>query len=72
MLALAVARVCPPATANPVLTELLNVIPGHAALALAACGGKAELQQLEARLATAKGWVRKEIVRAIKAIRKRL
>ena len=72
MLALAVARTSTASEANPVLLSLLDDMPGHAALALAECGTAKELRILEGRLAYAKGWVKKEIEKAIRAISRRL
>lgn len=72
MLALAVARTSPASDANSVLLALLEEMPGHAALALAESGTAEELRVLEARLASAKGWVKKVIERAIRTISRRL
>jgi len=72
MLALAAARLAPAAEANRVLVELLDQLPGHAALGLEESGGIAELQALQARSASTTGWVRKALDRATKLIERRL
>lgn len=71
MLALAVARTNPPELANPVLTEFLGDFAGHAAMALAESGTTAELPALERAYASASGWQREEIGRAMTVIRRR-
>jgi hypothetical protein len=72
MLALAVARTNPADVANRVLLGLLDEMPGHAARALAESGTAAERRVLQARLVSAKGWVKKEIDRAVRAISQRV
>lgn len=72
MLAIAVARLAPPTEANRVLIPLLAEFPGHAAQGLALSGGLNELVALESMRSTTKGWHRKEITKAIKAIQNRL
>lgn len=72
MLALAAARRSPREDANRALLRLLDELPGHAALGLAESGGGQELAVLERRYPSAKGWVKKEIGRAISVIKRRL
>lgn len=71
MLTLAVARTSPPLEANPVLVRLLQEMPGHAAMGLAESGTVQELAALKERLGSARGWVARELRRAIKAINQR-
>jgi hypothetical protein len=71
MLALAVARTSSPAEANRALAGLLDEIPGHAAIALAECGGPKELALLKAKASKTKGWVKKECEKAVRAIARR-
>ena len=71
MLALAVARTNPAAHANPVLLDLLDEMPGHVALALAESGTTDELTVLKERAASAKGWIKTELEKAVRAIRRR-
>jgi len=71
-LAVAAARLAPQAVAIRTLTPLLEALPVSVAQALALCGGPAEAALLETRREQAKGWQRKEIDKAIRAIQKRL
>lgn len=71
MLALAVARLAPPEVANAALLRMLDDLPGHVALALAEIGGPYEATVLEAKSAATRGWVKREIEAAIRAIRRR-
>jgi hypothetical protein len=68
MLLVALARVAPHETANPVLLEHFEEMPGHVALALADSGGAAEATFLREESHRFKGWVRKEIDRATRSI----
>lgn len=70
-LAVATARLAPPEVANRTLTPLLEEHPVSVAQAFAQCGGPAEAALLEARRERTKGWQRKEIDKAIRAIQKR-
>lgn len=70
MLPLAVARTAPPSVANKVLLSHFDEMPGHVALGLAESGGSYELEVLRERAPSTKGWVRKEIDRAIRIDRK--
>lgn len=71
-LALAVARHAPREEANAVLLGVLDEMPGHAALALAECGGTKELHHLERKYDEVSGWERQEVGRAISVIQRRL
>lgn len=71
-LALAVARHVPREEANVALLGALDEMPGHAALALAECGGTKELQHLERKYDEVSGWERREVGRAISVIQRRL
>jgi hypothetical protein len=70
-LAVATARLAPPEVAIRTLAPLLEELPVSVAQAFAQCGGSAEAALLEARRERAQGWQRKEIDKAIRAIRKR-
>ena len=72
MLTLAVARIASPQTANDVLLSIYDQLPGHVALALAESGGKRELEFLRDKRDRSKGWIRKEINKAVGAIARRL
>lgn len=72
MLLLAVARHLPPEESNKILVRALDVLPGHAALALVASGGENELPALRAKREKTKGWVRSQIGRTIGVIERRL
>jgi hypothetical protein len=73
MLVLAVARLAPHDVAQPILMRLLQDFPAFVAMAWSEIGTDLELQILETKLETAKpAWVKKEFVRAIKKIRKRM
>lgn len=72
MLPLAVARTAPPSVANKVLLSYFDEMPGHVALGLAESGGSDELDFLREKAPSTKGWVRKEIDRAVRKIAKRL
>jgi hypothetical protein len=71
MLLLALARIAPRDVANPVLLRHLDEMPGHVALGLAESGGMAEAEALRHKATREKGWVRKELQRAIRRIEKR-
>jgi hypothetical protein len=68
----ALARLAPAALANPVLVEALNDMPGHSAMGLAISGAAGEAVALESYRTKARGWERKEIDKAVSAIRARL
>lgn len=70
-LALATAKLAPSAIACRTLTPLLEELPGNVAQAFAKCGGPTEAALLETWRERTKGWQRKEIDKAIRAIRKR-
>lgn len=72
MLLLAVARHIEPTRASPLLLELLDALPGHAALALAEVGGGEELKALRLKYETTRGWVKTQIGRAIAVIERRI
>jgi hypothetical protein len=72
MLALAVARTSPAEEANRALLGLIEELPGHVAIALGESGGPKELALLQAHLPKTKGWVKKEIEKAMRKIAKRL
>ena len=71
MLAVAVARTTSPDQANPVLVELLNDLPGHAALGLAETGTTAEVSALKKAYSRAAGWQREQIGRTLDIIERR-
>lgn len=71
MLPLALARIATTRVANEVLLRHLDELPAHVALGLAESGGAAEVNALKRKAQTEKGWVRKEIERAIRKIEKR-
>lgn len=70
-LVLATANLVESAIARRTLTPLLEEFPGNVAQAFAQCGGPTEAALLEAWIPRTKGWQRKEIEKAIRAIRKR-
>lgn len=70
-LAVATANLTSPEVARSTLAPLLDELPVNVAQAFAQCGGPAEAGLLEARRERTKGWQRKEIDKAIRAIRKR-
>lgn len=70
-LALATAKLVPTSIACRTLTPLLEELPGNVAQAFAQCGGSTEAALLQEWRERTKGWQRKEIDRAIRAIRKR-
>lgn len=72
MLPLAIARTASPSVANQVLLSHFDEMPGHVALALAESGGPSELEFLRRTAPSTKGWVRKEIDRAVRRIAKRI
>lgn len=72
MLTLAVARLAPPQIANDILLSIYDQLPGHVALALRESGGRRELEFLREKRNSSKGWIRKEIDKAVRAIAKRL
>lgn len=72
MLPLALARIAPRDQANRVITEVFEQMPGHAALGLGESGGAEELDFLLAHSKHERGWVKKELVRAIRRIERRL
>jgi hypothetical protein len=71
MLPLAIVRTSPAPVANEVLLAFLEEMPGHVALALAYSGGPAELEALRAKVGSTRGWAKKEIEKAIRAISRR-
>jgi len=71
MLVLAVARLVPAAPAKALLRTLFDDLPGHVAMAFAEVGGREELVLLKAKRDRMKGWIKKEIDKAIRAIEKR-
>lgn len=72
MMPLALARVDDPSTANRILREVFDELPGHVALAWAESGGAEELEILRQARGRFKAWVRREIDKAIKAIERRI
>lgn len=72
MLCLAVARLASEQTANDVLVSIFDQLPGHVAMALAESGGRRELRLLREVRTKYKGWIKKEIDKAVRAIAKRL
>jgi len=71
MLVLAVARLAPKGPAKQALIGLLDEFPGHVAMALAKIGDEHELELLRAKEKSTKGWIKKEINKAIRSIEKR-
>ena len=71
MLALALGRCAPPVTSLPALRRVLAEIPGHVAMALAEVGTREDAALLREQLPASKGWVRREIEKAIRRIEKR-
>jgi len=71
MLAVATANLAPQEVACHTLVPLLEELPVSVAQALARCGGPAEAALLEIQQERTKGWQRREIDKAIRAIRKR-
>lgn len=71
MLAIALARHVGADVANPVLVSLLGDLPIHAAAGLAVSGTPSELAALESARDRAKGTIRKQISKAIRAIERR-
>jgi len=71
MLPLALARIAPREVANRILTEYLDEMPGHVALGLAESGGPIEADLLRRKTKCEKGWIQKELKRAIGKIDKR-
>ena len=71
MLPLALARIAPRDVANPILLNHLEEMPAHVALGLAESGGPIEAAELKRAAEREKGWIRKELQRAIKEIEKR-
>jgi len=72
MLPLALARIAPSNVANTVLLKHLDEMPGHVALGLAESGGLVEADVISRRALSEKGWIRKELERAARKIRKRV
>jgi HEAT repeat protein len=72
MLLLALARLAPRQIANDILLSVFDQFPGHAALALAESGGRRELGLLREKRDKHKGWIKREIDRAVRSIAKRL
>lgn len=70
-LTVATAKLASPDVARKILAPLLEEIPGSVAQAYAICGGLVEARLLEAHRERTTGWQRKEIDKAIRAIRKR-
>jgi hypothetical protein len=71
-LVIAAAKLAPPQEVNERLSALVEELPASVAQAFSLTGGPIELALLEAQLQRTKGWQKKEIQRAIRAIRKRL
>lgn len=71
MLALAIGRALPPATARRVLRDAYDEFPGHVSMALAECGGMEEITFLRSKMPATTGWARSEVERALRAIEKR-
>jgi len=57
--------------ALPILREMVDEMPGHAAIALGRIGGLEEAELLESHRDRAQGWERKEVDKAVRKIRKR-
>jgi hypothetical protein len=70
-LVVAAARLAPPEEVNRTLRPLVEELPASVAQAFSVTGGPVELALLEAQLQRTKGWQKKEIQRAIRAILKR-
>lgn len=71
MLPLALARIAPNNVANAILLEHLEEMPGHVALGLAESGCDAEKEAMKRKALSEKGWVRRELKRAVNRIEKR-
>jgi hypothetical protein len=71
MLPLALARIAPSGVANAVLVKHLDDMPAHVAIGLAESGGPAEAELLRRKANSEKGWIRKELTRAIRKIERR-
>jgi hypothetical protein len=71
MLTLALARRAPLVASLPILRSVLTDIPGHVAMALAEVGTLEDAALLREQLPASKGWVRKEIEKAIRRIERR-
>jgi hypothetical protein len=71
-LAIAAARLAPAEAANRTLAPLLKEFPASVTQAFSVSGGSAELALLEAQAECSKGWQKKEIAKAIRAIQKRI
>ena len=72
MLLLALSRLVVNQRANDVLLAVFDQLPGHAAAGLAESGGLRELKLLRDKRDKYKGWVKKEIDRAVRSIAKRV
>ena len=72
MLAIAAASMLEREQANGVLLRVFHELPSHCAEGLGASGGECELDFLQAQLTRYKGWVRREIEKAVSRIRRRL
>ena len=71
MLSIAAARLGPHEAANETLLSVLSELPGHAAMGVALSGTTRELPALQAAATVTKGWKRKAVEKAIRAIEKR-
>ena len=71
MLLLAMARLVPVEPAKEMLRSLFDEFPGHAAMAFGEIGTPDDIGLLELKRRATKGWVRKEIDKAIRRIRSR-
>ncbi|QQS48187.1 MAG: hypothetical protein IPM66_05965 [Acidobacteriota bacterium] len=72
MLILAIAQLASPHVSNSILVNLFDEFPGHVSAALAISGRKKELEFLKEKCKISKGWVKREIIKAIQSIEKRL
>jgi len=72
MLAIAAGRMLEPARARSVLKEVFDQLPGHCADGLGECGTAEDAEFLSGKLGDHHDWVRGEIRKAIKKIRKRV
>lgn len=71
MLVIALARLQNDEEARSAIRDAFGEVPGHAATSLGLVGTGEDAEFLRAQLASARGWVRKEIEKAILRINKR-
>jgi hypothetical protein len=71
MLCLALARLIPQRRANEVLISVFDQLPGHVAMGLAESGDLRELEVLRKKRNKYRGWIRKEIDKAVRSISRR-